>query len=254
MVCGSSICEKRDKTHARRIAIFFLHRICTPIPRHCQPRRHLLAERRSKWKKATNSPASRLLYIFWVRRHPSDISLLNELVDNHHLIVLFQDDLQDWPTLHACLTETVHLESLLCLPYTRGAFSSGFSWDQIRPIIETDVRIHAHLAWIKTGFTIHAGWVTCYTGIGVFSKWHRDKGCGGGTHHIIFMVGAYEKTMRFKRAGESGEISVFLPHNSFVALSMVGGGVIRTKKGERILHMVNCAHNSITVTIQASRK
>ena len=72
---------------------------------------------------------NRHLYIFWVRRHPSDISLLNELVDNHHLIVLFQDDLQDWPTLHESLMEMINLKSLLCLSYTRGAFSSGFSWD-----------------------------------------------------------------------------------------------------------------------------
>ena len=106
---------------------------------------------------------------------------------------------------------------------------------------------------IETGFTIHAGWVTCYTSLGVI-KWHRDKGYGGGTHRIIFTVGAYEKTMRFKHAGESGEISVFLPHNSFVALTRVGGGVIRTKKGERILHMVDCAHNSMTITIHARSK
>ena len=35
--------------------------ILAPIPRHCQPRRHLLAKRRSKWKKGTNSLASRSL-------------------------------------------------------------------------------------------------------------------------------------------------------------------------------------------------
>ena len=103
------------------------------------------------------------------------------------------------------------------------------------------------------GRFFQSGWVMCYTGHGVF-KWHRDKGYGGGTHCFIFTVGAYEKTMRFKRDGESGEISVFLPHNSFVALTRVGGGVIRTKKGERILHMVDCAHNSMTITIHASRK
>jgi hypothetical protein len=55
--------------------------------------------------------------------------------------------------------EMINLESLLCLSYTRGAFSSGFSWDRILPFIETDVRIHALLAWIENGFTIHAGWV-----------------------------------------------------------------------------------------------
>ena len=196
---------------------------------------------------------TRHLFNFRGRRHPSDIALLNELVDNHHLIALFQDDLQDWPTLHASLMEMVHLKYLLCLSYIRGAFSSGFSWDQIRLIIETDVRIHALLAQIETGFTVHAGWVTCYTGLGVF-KWHCDNGDGVGTHRIIFAVGVYEKTMRFKRSGESGEISVFLPHNSFVALTRVGGGVIRTKKGERISHMVDCAHNLMTITIHASRK
>ena len=194
---------------------------------------------------------NRRLFNFWGRRHPSNIALLNELVDNHHLIALFQDDLQDWPTLHASLMDMVHLKSLICLSYTRGAFSSGFGWDRIRRIIETSVQIHALLARIETGFTIHAGWVTCYTGLGVF-KWHHDRGYGGGTHRIIFTVGAYEKTMRFKREGESGEISVFLPHNSFVALTRVGGGVIRTKKGERILHMVDSAHNSMTITIHAS--
>ena len=94
--------------------------------------------------------------------------------------------------------EMINLESLLCLSYTRGAFSSGFSWDRILPIIETDVRIHnprtprVDREWIHDscwlgGFTIHAGWVTCYSSRGVF-KWHRDKGYGGGTHRIIFTV------------------------------------------------------------------
>ena len=72
---------------------------------------------------------NRRLFNFWGRRHPSDIALLNELVDNHHLIALFQNDLQDWPTLHASLMEMVHLKSLLCLSFTRAAFSSGFGWD-----------------------------------------------------------------------------------------------------------------------------
>jgi hypothetical protein len=93
---------------------------------------------------------NRHLCNFGGSRHPPYIALLNELVNSHHLIVLFQDDLQSWPTLHASLMEMVHLKSLLCLSYTRGAFSSGFSWDQIRPIIKNDVQINALLARIKT--------------------------------------------------------------------------------------------------------
>jgi hypothetical protein len=67
-------------------------------------------------------------------------------------------------------------------------------------------------------------------------------------------LGAFEKIMRFKRAGESEEISVFMPHNSFVALTRVGGGLVKNKKGESIRHMVDCANNSMTVTIHASLK
>ena len=163
------------------------------------------------------APNRRILHFFGPR-HPSNIGLLNELVDNDDAIFVYQNYLRDWPTLHASLMDMVEL-----------------------------------LAQIETIFVIKTGWVNCFTGEGVFG-WHRDKGYSGCTHRIIFTLGAFEKTMRFKCAGKSEEISVFMPHNSFVALTRAGGGVVKNKKGESIRHMVDCANNSMTVTIHASRK
>ena len=232
------------------VAIFPLRSRCHHIPISVSP--YPKMEKSDKLSGFDIAPNRRILHFFGPR-HPSNIGLLNELVDNVDAIFLYQNYLCNWPTLHASLMDMARLQSLLILLYSRGAFSSGFNWDWTRPIIETDVRIRELLAQIETIFVIKTGWVNCFTGEGVFG-WHRDRGYSGCTHRIIFTLGAFEKTMRFKRAGMSEEISVFMPHNSFVALTRVGGGVVKNKKGESIRHMVDCANNSMTVTIHASQE
>ena len=195
---------------------------------------------------------NRRLHFFQEITQP-DIALINELVDNHHAIFLYQNDLADWPTMHERLMGMVHLKALLVLEYTRGAFSSGLSSARIRRIIESDDRISGLIERIEWGFIIHSIWISCYTGLGEF-KWHRDKNCVGGTHRIIFTLGAVTKVMRFKRNGEDSEVGVYMPHNSFVALSKVGGGVTTNEEGVTFKHMIDQGGNSWTVNLHASRR
>ena len=104
---------------------------------------------------------------------------------------------------------------------------------------------------IERGFIIHSIWISCYTGLGEF-KWHRDESYGGGSHRIIFTLGAVTKVMRFKRNGEDSEVGVYMPHNSFVALSKVGGGVTTNEEGVTFKHMIDQGGNSWTVNLHAS--
>jgi hypothetical protein len=56
--------------------------------------------------------------------------------------------------------------------------------------------------------------------------------------------------MRVKREGEKSEVAVFLPHNSCVALSMVGGGVTTNAEGETFKHiMIDGGGNTWTAPI-----
>ena len=195
---------------------------------------------------------NRWLHFFQEITQP-DIALINELVDNHHAIFLYQNDLADWPTMHERLMGMVHLKALLVLEYTRGAFSSGMSSARIRGIIQSDDRINGLIKRIERKFIIHSMWISCYTGLGEF-KWHRDKGYGGGSHRIIFTLGAVTKVMRFKRNGEDSEVGVYMPHNSFVALSKVGGGVTTNEEGVTFKHMIDQGGNSWTVNLHVSRR
>ena len=147
----------------------------------------------------------------------------------------------------------VHLKALLVLEYTRGAFSSGLSSARIRKIIESDDRINGLMERIERGFIIHSIWISCYTGLGEF-KWHCDKGYGGGSHRIIFTLGAITKVMRFKRNREDSEVGVYMPHNSFVALSKVGGGVTTNEEGVTFKHMIDQGGNSWAVNLHVSRR
>ena len=193
---------------------------------------------------------NRWLHFFQKIKQP-DIALINELVDNHHAIFLYQNDLADWQTMHDRLMGMVRIKALLILEYTRGAFSSGFSSSRIRGIIQSDDRINGLIERIERKFIIHDIWISCYTGLGEF-KWHHDKGYGGGSHRIIFTLGASNKVMRFKRNGEDSEVGVYMPHNSFVALSKVGGGVTTNEEGVTFKHMIDQGGNSWTVNLHAS--
>jgi hypothetical protein len=184
---------------------------------------------------------------------PPDIQLINKLVDGDtpHVVFYSQDDLGDWDGTHIDLMAMCREQSLLVLAYARGAFSSGFSWDRVRPILFSSQRFTRLIERIETGFVIHSGWVAVYSGLGRF-KFHRDKSYSGGTHRIIFTMGAYDKVMRFKRKGKSGEVGIIVPNNSFVALSKVGGGIDEDEDGEFYCHAIVGGAMSWTFAVHAT--
>ena len=55
--------------------------------------------------------------------------------------------------------------------------------------------------------------------------------------------------MRVKREGEKSEVAVFLPHNSCVALTMVGGSVTTNAEGGTFKHMIDGGGNTWTAPI-----